>query len=223
MQGSGSCARVVSSRRQRRRGYLLWSRETRQGARMSDPPHGVWEERRHPLREEWVTIAAHRQDRPWSGGIIQPQAQDVPRYLPDCYLCPGNARVSGARNPDYQGTFAFDNDHPCVGPSAPAPDSLPPSYRAAGRRRGARRCGAMPGPSWPAVSSSSRQRAATGQGRCRPRPDPSRSPRQDQAGHAGPAASGRANATAQPTRPAARARHASLDPAQLMAGTHRLP
>jgi hypothetical protein len=24
----------------------------REGARMSDPPPGVWEERRHPLREE---------------------------------------------------------------------------------------------------------------------------------------------------------------------------
>jgi UDPglucose--hexose-1-phosphate uridylyltransferase len=98
---------------------------------MSDPAHGVWEERWHPLREEWVIIAAHRQDRPWSGGIIQHQAQDVPRYLLDCYLCPGNTRISGARNPDYQGTFVFDNNHPCVGLAAPAmPDSLPPPYRA---------------------------------------------------------------------------------------------
>jgi hypothetical protein len=24
---------------------------------MSDPAHGVWEERWHPLREEWVIIA----------------------------------------------------------------------------------------------------------------------------------------------------------------------
>jgi UDPglucose--hexose-1-phosphate uridylyltransferase len=34
-------------------------------------------------------------------------------------------RVSGERNPDYRGVFAFDNDHPCVGPNAPEPDSLP--------------------------------------------------------------------------------------------------
>jgi UDPglucose--hexose-1-phosphate uridylyltransferase len=78
-----------------------------------------------------VIIATHRQGRPWSGGIIQHQAQDVPRYLLDCYLCPGNTRISGARNPDYQGTFVFDNNHPCVGLAAPAmPDSLPPPYRA---------------------------------------------------------------------------------------------
>ena len=30
----------------------------------------VWEERWHPLREEWVIVAAHRQNRPWSGGTV---------------------------------------------------------------------------------------------------------------------------------------------------------
>ncbi len=29
----------------------------------------VWEERWHPLREEWVVVAAHRQNRPWSGEL----------------------------------------------------------------------------------------------------------------------------------------------------------
>jgi len=37
----------------------------------------------------------------------------------DCYLCPGNGRVSGARNPSYTGVYVFDNDHPSVGPLAP--------------------------------------------------------------------------------------------------------
>jgi galactose-1-phosphate uridylyltransferase len=27
----------------------------------------VWEQRWHPLREEWVVVAAHRQHRPWTG------------------------------------------------------------------------------------------------------------------------------------------------------------
>ena len=31
----------------------------------SDPV--AWEQRWHPLREEWVIVAAHRQDRPWQG------------------------------------------------------------------------------------------------------------------------------------------------------------
>src|SRR6478672_7255900 len=98
-----------------------------------DPPHGpdgIWEERWHPLREEWVIIAAHRQDRPWSGGTVEQRELELPPYLPGCYLCPGNTRVSGARNPDYASTFVFNNDLPCVGPQAPeALEVPPPPYR----------------------------------------------------------------------------------------------
>ena len=74
----------------------------------------VWEQRWHPLREEWVIVAAHRQDRPWTGEIASPISKDVPDFDPDCYLCPGNRRVSGIRNPNYDQTFVFDNDLPCV-------------------------------------------------------------------------------------------------------------
>lgn len=80
---------------------------------------GIWEERWHPLREEWVIIAAHRQNRPWSGEIRANSEEKVPDYVEDCYLCPGNQRVSGKRNPDYDSIFVFDNDHPCVGSDAP--------------------------------------------------------------------------------------------------------
>ena len=78
----------------------------------------VWEERWHPLREEWVIVAAHRQGRPWSGERVAPQEEALPEYAPDCYLCPGNVRVGGDRNPAYTRTFVFDNDHPCVGANA---------------------------------------------------------------------------------------------------------
>lgn len=88
--------------------------------------HGIWEERWHPLREEWVIVAAHRQDRPWSGETVTQAPKSIPTYVEDCYLCPGNPRVSGAQNPKYDGVFVFDNDHPCVGPNAPA-DLTPPS------------------------------------------------------------------------------------------------
>jgi UDPglucose--hexose-1-phosphate uridylyltransferase len=80
----------------------------------------TWEERWHPLREEWVIIAAHRQDRPWSGGTVARAEEALPSYVPDCYLCPGNSRVSGAVNPQYKQTFVFDNDHPCVSVEAPS-------------------------------------------------------------------------------------------------------
>lgn len=87
----------------------------------------TWEERWHPLREEWVIVAAHRQDRPWSGGTIESEEKALPEYVPDCYLCPGNSRVSGKVNPPYTHTFVFDNDHPCVSPSAPAESEPPPA------------------------------------------------------------------------------------------------
>src|SRR5205085_12475247 len=80
-----------------------------------------WEERWHPLREEWVIIAAHRQDRPWSGATVSGNSESAaaPDYVEDCYLCPGNLRVGGRRNENYPGIFVFDNDHPCVGENAP--------------------------------------------------------------------------------------------------------
>jgi UDPglucose--hexose-1-phosphate uridylyltransferase len=79
----------------------------------------TWEQRYHPLRDEWVVVAGHRQHRPWQGELQAERAAAVPRYAADCYLCPGNARVHGARNPVYESIFAFDNDHPCVALDAP--------------------------------------------------------------------------------------------------------
>jgi UDPglucose--hexose-1-phosphate uridylyltransferase len=89
----------------------------------------VWEQRWHPLREEWVIVAAHRQNRPWVGETVDRRARDVPAYDPACTFCPRNPRVSGARNPDYSGVYVFDNDHPCVGPDAPEPPPVPEPFR----------------------------------------------------------------------------------------------
>jgi UDPglucose--hexose-1-phosphate uridylyltransferase len=79
----------------------------------------TWEQRWHPLRREWVVVAAHRQNRPWNSDSLSRVARSVPEYVSDCYLCPGNRRVSGAHNARYSGVFVFDNDHPCVSPDAP--------------------------------------------------------------------------------------------------------
>jgi UDPglucose--hexose-1-phosphate uridylyltransferase len=90
----------------------------------------TWEQRWHPLRREWVVVAAHRQNRPWNSEQLKLAVRALPEYVSDCYLCPGNPRVSGARNADYDGVFVFDNDHPCVSPLAPAPLAAPPGiYR----------------------------------------------------------------------------------------------
>jgi len=95
----------------------------------------VWEERWHPLREEWVIVAAHRQDRPWIGETVTRRSERLPAYAPDCTFCPGNRRVSGAVNDRYTATFVFDNDAPCVGQDAPdavAPDT--PIFRSRAAR-----------------------------------------------------------------------------------------
>ena len=86
-----------------------------------------WEQRWHPLREEWVIVAAHRQERPWHGERVGREILPLPPYVEDCYFCPGNRRVSGARNPQYRDVFVFDNDHPCVGPNAPIDLDAPPA------------------------------------------------------------------------------------------------
>ncbi|HEU4387898.1 MAG TPA: galactose-1-phosphate uridylyltransferase [Blastocatellia bacterium] len=85
----------------------------------------TWEERWHPLREEWVIVAAHRQNRPWNGETVDHGESPLPEYVSDCYLCPGNTRISGKTNPSYKTTFVFDNDHPCVGFDAPADLPVP--------------------------------------------------------------------------------------------------
>jgi UDPglucose--hexose-1-phosphate uridylyltransferase len=87
----------------------------------------TWEQRWHPLREEWVIIAAHRNQRPWTGETVDRRDESTPAYVTDCYLCPGNARVGGHRNPVYDGIFVFDNDLPCVSHDAPANLPAPPA------------------------------------------------------------------------------------------------
>ena len=52
--------------------------------------------------------------------MVTREESTLPPYVPDCYLCPGNSRVSGAVNPHYEQTYVFDNDHPCVSLAAPS-------------------------------------------------------------------------------------------------------
>ncbi len=77
-----------------------------------------WEQRWHPLRQEWVVYSAHRNVRPWSGASAK-ESTPSPEYDPTCYLCPGNPRAGGEINPHYTGVYSFDNDYPVVGPEAP--------------------------------------------------------------------------------------------------------
>jgi UDPglucose--hexose-1-phosphate uridylyltransferase len=65
----------------------------------------------NPLRAEWVLVSPHRLDRPWQGAVSVPVAVTRAPHDPSCYLCPGNERASGARNPHYEHTFVFENDY----------------------------------------------------------------------------------------------------------------
>ena len=64
----------------------------------------------NPLTGEWVLVSPHRTDRPWQGQMEDEAVAVQPDYDPTCYLCPGNSRAGGVRNPAYSGTFVFDND-----------------------------------------------------------------------------------------------------------------
>jgi UDPglucose--hexose-1-phosphate uridylyltransferase len=70
--------------------------------------------RYNPLLDEWVLCSPHRLDRPWQGRVEHAAAPSERRYDPTCYLCPGNARAGGHRNPQYTHVHAFDNDFPAL-------------------------------------------------------------------------------------------------------------
>jgi UDPglucose--hexose-1-phosphate uridylyltransferase len=73
----------------------------------------------NPLTGEWVLVSPHRMQRPWQGKRETVAAKHALKHDPDCYLCAGNVRANGARNPDYKHTFVFDNDFPALQPHAP--------------------------------------------------------------------------------------------------------
>jgi UDPglucose--hexose-1-phosphate uridylyltransferase len=79
----------------------------------------IWEQRWHPLFNEWVVVASHRQNRPWKQKNKKMQITDLPLHDPKCHLCPGNKRAQGQMNPDYKEVFVFDNDYPGISQNAP--------------------------------------------------------------------------------------------------------
>jgi UDPglucose--hexose-1-phosphate uridylyltransferase len=66
-----------------------------------------------------VLVSPHRTQRPWQGRIEAACPATRPVYDPRCYLCPGNVRANGTRNPAYENTYAFLNDFPALLPDVP--------------------------------------------------------------------------------------------------------
>ena len=82
-------------------------------------PHRRW----NALRRSWVLVSPQRTARPWQGEVDKTSAAPGLTYDPTCYLCPGNPRSGGVKNPQYTGIFAFDNDFPALLPPDPAAKS----------------------------------------------------------------------------------------------------
>jgi UDPglucose--hexose-1-phosphate uridylyltransferase len=79
----------------------------------------------NPLLREWVLVSPQRTDRPWQGKVEGVAAPAQVTYDPHCYLCPGNERAGGKRNPTYAGTFVFDNDFPALLPPIEGAQTAP--------------------------------------------------------------------------------------------------
>ncbi|GAC1689006.1 MAG: UDP-glucose--hexose-1-phosphate uridylyltransferase [Terriglobales bacterium] len=81
---------------------------------LAEQPHRRW----NALTSEWVLVSPHRTGRPWQGQVEKSTIHAEPAYDPSCYLCPGNSRAGGVHNPQYTGTFVFDNDYAALMPGA---------------------------------------------------------------------------------------------------------
>jgi UDPglucose--hexose-1-phosphate uridylyltransferase len=84
-----------------------------------DSPH----RRFNALTGEWVFVSPHRNQRPWQGRVEATPDAGRPQHDPQCYLCPGNVRANGERNPSYRSTYVFTNDYPAFLPETVAQDA----------------------------------------------------------------------------------------------------
>ena len=89
----------------------------------SERPH----RRFNALTGDWVLVSPHRTKRPWQGKQETPPAANRPAYDAGCYLCPGNVRANGEKNPAYTSTYVFQNDFSALLPAAGEPVAPPPA------------------------------------------------------------------------------------------------
>lgn len=71
------------------------------------------------LTGEWILVSPHRTKRPWQGRLEKVAGEERPSYDADCFLCPGNTRASGDKNPHYKEPYTFQNDFSALLPEGP--------------------------------------------------------------------------------------------------------
>ena len=77
---------------------------------LTDHPH----RRYNPLLDEWILVSPQSAKRPWQGQNEAISDEKKPEYDETCYLCPGNHRITGGTNPNYESCYVFDNDFPAL-------------------------------------------------------------------------------------------------------------
>ncbi|HSS37095.1 MAG TPA: UDP-glucose--hexose-1-phosphate uridylyltransferase [Patescibacteria group bacterium] len=90
--------------------------------------------RYNPLTDDWVLVSTERTRRPWQGRRDTRRTPHRLAYDPGCYLCPGNIRANGERNPAYADTFVFTNDFAALRPDSSDARSEIGLLRAEGER-----------------------------------------------------------------------------------------
>ena len=85
--------------------------------------------RYNPLINEWVLVSPHRAKRPWQGQKEAADRSEKPAYDASCYLCKGNTRINGDKNPQYTSTFVFTNDFAALNSDTPYFEQNDPLFR----------------------------------------------------------------------------------------------
>ena len=90
----------------------------------------AWEQRWHPLREEWVVVAAHRQDRPWQGERRSTSASGGASIRRELLLLSAQRPRERRAESRLRVDLRVRQRSPCVGADAPRELEPPPGiYR----------------------------------------------------------------------------------------------